>query len=98
MKCKANCSNLTERYQAGHMDQAISLSFDAAKLLNDSEECEPKALTHYLAGCAYFAKGDVQKASASFAQARHCVDDTQVESTLLALDCRDGLQRAYGRR
>jgi len=50
-------------YQAGHMDQAISLGVDAVNLLCDSEECEARALTHYMIGCAYFAKGDVKKAS-----------------------------------
>jgi len=72
-------------YQAGHMDQAISLGLDTVKLLWDSEECEAKALTHYLIGCAHFAKGDVTKASAFFADARACVDDAKNDTVLLAL-------------
>ncbi len=72
-------------YQAGYMDQAISLGVDAVNLLCDSEECEAKALTHYMIGCAYFAKGDVKKASSFFADAKTCVDDTKNEAALLAL-------------
>ena len=72
-------------YQDGHMDQAISLGVDAVNLLCDSEECEAKALTHYMIGCAYFAKGDVTKASAFFADAKACADDNNTETALLAL-------------
>ena len=72
-------------YQAGHMDQAISLGLDTVKLLWDSEECEANALTHYMIGCAYFAKGDVTKASAFFADAKACMDDAKTDTALLAL-------------
>ena len=72
-------------YQAGHMEQAISLGVDAAKLLCGSNEGEAKALTHYIIGCAYFAKGDVHKASTAFASAKGCAEDNETETNLRAL-------------
>ena len=72
-------------YQAGYMDQSISVSLDAVRLLSDTQECEPKALTHYLIGCAHFAKGDAHKARTFFAEARAFMNDTTLEAALLAL-------------
>ncbi len=54
-------------------------------MLSDSEECEAEALTHYLIGCAHFAKGDVQKAGAAFAEARACTNSDMMEAAVLAL-------------
>jgi transcriptional regulator with XRE-family HTH domain len=72
-------------YQAGYMDQSISASLDAVGLLNDTQECESKALTHYLIGCAHFAKGDTHKARTFFTEARAFMSDTTIEAVLLAL-------------
>lgn len=57
-------------YSAGHIDHAISIAVDAAKNLTPCVgNAEVLALTHYLIGCAYSAKGDVTSAQSYFRQA-----------------------------
>jgi len=57
-------------YTAGHMDHAIYIAIDAAKSLTPcAGDAEFLALTHYLIGCAYSAKGDVTSAQIYFRQA-----------------------------
>jgi len=54
-------------YKAGQMDHAIASAMDAAKLLLGCEpEGELLALSQYIIGCAYFAKGDLLSAKTFF--------------------------------
>jgi len=57
-------------YTAGHMDHAISTAVEATKNLTPcASDAEFLALTYYLMGCAYSAKGDVTAAQNCFRQA-----------------------------
>jgi len=67
-ECKYTAAH--DLYRAGHMDHAIYTAIDAAKSLTPcAGDAEFLALTHYLIGCAYSAKGDVISAQSYFKQA-----------------------------
>jgi tetratricopeptide (TPR) repeat protein len=78
-------------YNAGHIDHAIHVAVDAAKNLAPcTGSVEFLALTHYLIGCAYSAKGDVAAAQSYFKQAEMEApidSDTALRSLIAQSSC-----------
>lgn len=78
-------------YNAGHIDHAIHVAVEAAKNLAPcTGSVEFLALTHYLIGCAYSAKGDVAAAQSYFKQAEMEApidSDTALRSLIAQSSC-----------